>query len=48
MMDSLFDVGATYVETEFAPDDLEVCVFLRKREGFEWTDIDVRSDDFRR
>jgi hypothetical protein len=45
-MDNLFDVGRSMVDREYTPDDLVVFITLRKRQGFEWTDIDVESDDY--
>jgi hypothetical protein len=48
MMDNLFDSAASKVVHEYAADDMMVCIVLRKREGFEWGDVDVGSQDYRR
>lgn len=47
-MDSLFDPSATKVVLEYAANDVVLYALLRKREGFQWSDIDVQSDGYRR
>lgn len=48
MMESFFDDAATKVVFEYAANDVVVSVIWHRPEGLQWTDIDVRSEGFRR